>query len=353
MGHLYCSREEHKSKHLSYRDRIKIEIMLKAKASTKDICEAIGCSQRTIQRERKRGQVQQLNGSTWEYYYKYDADYAQNDYTAKHEGKGANLKIGHDHQLSEYIEEQIKAGISPDVIAKAIRKEPEKYQITLCTKTVYNYLEKNIFLNVGYEDLIYGRYRKKHGETVDRPSYTNLRGRSIEERPTSVDDRQEPGHWEMDLVVGKAGGSKAVLLTLTERKSRREIIRKLPDKTQKSVIHALDVMERQMGRIRFRKTFKTITVDNGSEFLNSSEMEHSCLSRKKPRTLVFYAHPFSAYERGTNENMNRMIRRFIPKGSDIGTYTKKEIRRIENWLNNYPRKILDYQTPLAVYEQVA
>ena len=69
--------------------------------------------------------------------------------------------------------------------------------------------------------------------------------------------------------------------------------------------------------------------------------------------MVYYAHPYSAYERGTNENMNRMIRRFIPKGTDIASYTKKEIQRIENWLNNYPRKILDYQTPLTVYGQVA
>jgi IS30 family transposase len=112
-------------------------------------------------------------------------------------------------------------------------------------------------------------------------------------------------------------------------------------------------MERQMGRIKFKDTFKSITVDNGSEFLNSSEMERSCLSKKKARTMVFYAHPYSAYERGSNENMNRMIRRFIPKGADIGKYSKQEIKRIENWLNNYPRKILDYYTPLEVYNQVA
>jgi IS30 family transposase len=157
----------------------------------------------------------------------------------------------------------------------------------------------------------------------------------------------------MDLVVGKPGESKAVLLTMTERTSKREIIRKLPDKTQASVIHAMDVMERQLGRKRFQKIFRTITVDNGPEFLNSSEMERSCLSPKKARTLVYYAHPYSAFERGTNENMNRMIRRFIPKGTDLSQYTKKEIQRIENWLNNYPRKILGYQTPQEVYQNVA
>ncbi len=352
MGHLHLSRTERKNKHLSYRERLRIEVMLKDKGSTKEIAQAIGCSQRTVQREQQRGQIQQLS-TALEYFSIYDADYAQNDYIANHEGKGAGLKIGHDHELCEYIEGEISAGKSPDIIAQAIRQNPEKYPNPLCTKTIYNYLGQNVFLNVSYQDLTCGHYNKKHNEAVNRPSYKNLCGRSIEERPNTVDDRQEAGHWEMDLVVGKRGGSKAVLLTMTERTSRREIIRKLPDKTQASVILALDVLERQLGRRQFQKTFKTITVDNGSEFLGSSEMERSCLSQKKGRTMVYYAHPYSAYERGTNENMNRMIRRFIPKGTDIGTYTKKEIQRIENWLNNYPRKILGYQTPLAVYGQVA
>jgi IS30 family transposase len=297
--------------------------------------------------------VQQLRGETLEYYYRYDADVAQNRYIAGREFKGADLKIGHDHKLCKDIENEIKKGVAPDVIANTIKKEADKYKVTLCTKTIYNYLHKNIFLNVGYEDLIYGRYRKRHRETVNRPSYKNLRGRSIEDRPAAVAERIEPGHWEMDLVVGKPGESKAVLLTMTERTSKREIIRKLPDKTQASVIHAMDVMERQLGRKRFQKIFRTITVDNGPEFLNSSEMERSCLSPKKARTLVYYAHPYSAFERGTNENMNRMIRRFIPKGTDLSQYTKKEIQRIENWLNNYPRKILGYQTPQEVYQNVA
>lgn len=352
MGHLHCSKIEHKNKHLNYRERLRIEIMLKEGTGTKEISEIIGCSQRTIQRERKRGLIKQIK-TNLEYYQVYDADYAQNDYIAKHECKGPGLKIGHDHKLCEYIEEKIKASWSPDVIAKEIRKKAEFKYTRICTKTIYNYIDKNVFLNISYKDLIYGRYRKRTDDKVNRPSYKNIKGRSIEERPSSVDERQEVGHWEMDLVLGKQGGSKSVLLTMTERVSRREIIRKLPDKSQHSVIKALDVIERQMGRIKFKDTFKSITVDNGSEFLNSSEMERSCLSKKKARTMVFYAHPYSAYERGSNENMNRMIRRFIPKGADIGKYSKQEIKRIENWLNNYPRKILDYYTPLEVYNQVA
>jgi len=353
MGHLDYNKETRKNKHLTYRERLKIECMLNDRKNASEISEQIGCSRRTVERERVRGQVTQLNGATWEYYSKYDADYAHNSYRAGHEGKGTCLKIGYDHKLSEHIEAEVLKGISPDVIANGLLKLKEKFSVTLCTRTIYSYLDKNIFLNVGYKDLICGRYRKKHREAVSRPSYKNLRGRSIEERPASVEDRLEAGHWEMDLVVGGSQGSKAVLLTLTERTSRREIIRKLPDKTQDSVVHALDVMERQMGRIGFSKKFRTITVDNGAEFLGSREMERSCISSRKPRTVIYYAHPYSAYERGSNENMNRMIRRFIPKGEDIGQYTKKEIQRIENWLNNYPRKILSYRTPLEVYEQVA
>lgn len=352
MGYLHCSKNEHKNKHLNYRDRLRIEVMLRENIGTKAISEVIGCSQRTVQRERKRGLIQQMN-TNLEYYQVYDADYAQNDYIAKHECKGSSLKIGHDHKLCEYIEEQIKTGKSPDVIVQEIRKKSEGKKTSLCTKTIYNYIEKNVFLNVSYKDLIYGHYRKRKGAGLNRPSYKNLKGRRIEERPSSADDRKEQGHWEMDIVIGKKGKNQSVLLTMTERKSRREIIRKLPDKSQRSVINALDIMERQMGRIIFKNTFKTITVDNGSEFLNSSEMERSCLSKKKARTMVFYAHPYSSYERGSNENMNRMIRRFIRKGADINQYTKKEIKRIENWLNNYPRKILDYHTPMEVYNKVA
>lgn len=105
MGHLHCNRSEHKNKHLTYRDRLRIEVMSKENISTKEISEIIGCSQRTVQRERHRGQIQQLN-TNLEYYQVYDADYAQNDYIRKHECKGPSLKIGHDHKLSEYIENQ-------------------------------------------------------------------------------------------------------------------------------------------------------------------------------------------------------------------------------------------------------
>jgi len=293
MGHLHCNSKRKKNKHLDYRERLKIEVLHKEGKDPKEISKAIGCTERTIQRELKRGEVSQVT-SLWEEYDSYSAEIAQNKYRGAMEGKGPTLKIGHDHKMCEYIEKEIKAGMSPDVIARRIR-DRDDFKVKISTKTIYNYVEKNVFLDVDYKDLIYGRYKKTKGKGLNRPSYRNIKGRSIEERPEEVEERKECGHWEMDLVVGGKGKSKEVLLTITERVSRNEIIRKLPDRKQESVIHALDVMERQMGRIKFRKKFKTITVDNGSEFLNSSEMERSCLSKKKLRTRVYYAHPYSAY----------------------------------------------------------
>ena len=98
---------------------------------------------------------------------------------------------------------------------------------------------------------------------------------------------------------------------------------------------------------------QTKHAGDGSEFLNCSEMERSCLNRRKQRMQVFCAHPYSAFERFSNENMNRMIRRFIPKVADISKFAKQEIKRIEPWLNTYPRKILDYRTPHEAYELAA
>jgi len=353
VGHQHCTVKSRKNKHLTYRERLRIEVMLKDKKNSKEIAAGLSCSQRTIQREIRRGMVQQLNGATWQYYRVYNADYAQNDYAGQRGSSGPGLKIGHDHKLCEEIERQIRLKRSPDVIARNIRSRTDEFKVTLSTRTIYNYLDKNIFLAVDYKDLVYGHYRKKSGTPVNRPSYNNLRGRSIEERPVEANERAETGHWEMDLVLGGKGCGTTCLLTMTERISRREIIRKLPDKTQASVIHEMDKLERQLGRRGFSKMFKTITTDNGPEFLNNAEMERSCLSRRKSRTQVFYAHPYSAYERGSNENLNRMIRRFIPKGADISKYTKQDIKRIEQWLNTYPRKILDYRTPHEAYELAA
>ena len=106
------------------------------------------------------------------------------------------------------------------------------------------------------------------------------------------------------------------------------------------MVNELDKIERKMGSKKFRETFKTITCDNGCENLDFEGIERSVLTKNK-RTKVYYAHPYSAWERGTNENNNKLIRRFIPKGADIGKFSHERIKMIEHWMNNYPRRKLN------------
>jgi len=170
-------------------------------------------------------------------------------------------------------------------------------------------------------------------------AYNNARGRSINERPPEAEDRSEYGHWEMDTVVGGTGTSPTCLLVMTERKFRRQIIRKIPDRTQDAVSKSLNRLEREPENIF--NTMKSLTVDNGCEFLGIDAIQTSALNRHKRRCDLFFAHPYSSYERGSNENANRIIRRFIPKGADISGFTRKQIKDIEDWINALPRKLLD------------
>jgi IS30 family transposase len=151
----------------------------------------------------------------------------------------------------------------------------------------------------------------------------------------------------MDTVIGKAR-TKPNLLVLSERKTRYELIIKLPDKSSKSVVAALNQIERKY-RKRFPEIFKTITCDNGCEFANWRGMEQSAL-RKAVRTKLYYCHPYSAYERGTNENTNRIIRRFCPKGTDFRRVPPGYIRAVETWINNYPREVLGFKSAAELFE---
>ena len=253
--------------------------------------------------------------------------------------------------MVECIENCIgKEKLSPYSTAERI-KQSGKFNKTLHWKTIYNYLDKDIFLNISNKDLWEKSRRKKRKYRKTRIAYNNIKGTSITERPKEAENRQVAGHWEMDTVEsGK--GAKAALLVLTERASRTEEIYKLKGKTQQEVKKALDKVERRLGAKAFRKRYKTITCDNGSEFLAMDELEKSIINKKKKRTKVYYCHPYSAFERGSNENANKMIRRFIPKGANIDDYSEDEIQKIQDYINNCPRRILGGYPPKIVLERL-
>ena len=143
----------------------------------------------------------------------------------------------------------------------------------------------------------------------------------------------------MDSVESCQGGSNP-LLVLTERKTRKEIIIPLRDKTSASVVRALNGIERKVGAL-FPKIFASITVDNGCEFADAAGMEKKRRGKGK-RTEIYYCHPYTPSERGSNENQNGLIRRHIPKGTDLSQVSPREVKQVEEWLNNYPRKMFGF-----------
>ena len=335
-----------RGKHLTWNDRLLIEKYLKQNLRIIQIAQCLRVSRQTIYNELKRGAYERLDGKTWKTETAYSPDIAQSRCDSLKSVHGPQLKIGNDHKLANYIASKItKDHYSPAAALADIKRCGLQFTTTICKTTLYSYIRKGVFLNLSYSDLPNkGQYRKRqyHHIKASRPAA----GESIENRP-NIEDRAEFGHWEMDTVIGKQR-TKPILLVLSERKTRYEMIIKLPDKTTKSVISAINQIERKY-KNKFPEIFKTITVDNGVEFSNSHGIQQSAL-RKSVRTKLFYCHPYSSYERGTNENINKMIRRFFPKGTDFRREPPGYIRAVETWINNYPREILNYQSATAMFQ---
>lgn len=337
------STKKKKYVHLSEVDRYKMEALLEGKKSVPEIAMILGRDKSTIYREKKRGTVSRLQSDLQEKM-QYRANVAQNKYVKQGRNKERALKIGKDKKLEEYIRNKlVKERYSPDAIIGEIKAKGLKFEGMMCTKTLYNYIGAGIFSGISNKNLWEKRKKKKRKyKTVVRVSTKNRLSRSIEERSDKINERKEYGHWEGDCVKGPQG-KKTSLFTLSERKTREEIIIKIEQGTQEAIKSSIDRLEREYG-VGFKVKFKSITFDNGVEFLDWKSLEVSVLVLGEQRTTTYFAHAYSSWERGTNENQNRMIRRFIPKGTDIADIDDKEIKRIQDWMNNYPRKILGYKT---------
>lgn len=160
---------------------------------------------------------------------------------------------------------------------------------------------------------------------------------------------------EAEKVIGKwtqllsAENHQRHYLRLLNENEKKIIIR-MPDETTASTVKALDKLERKMGKEKFRQVFKSITVDNGCELVDCKEMERSALDGQQ-RTKVYFCHPYSAYERGNNENQNLLIRCFFPKGTNFDRIPLSYIQRLEDWINNYQREILGYKFANDLFDE--
>ena len=337
-----------KQHYMTEKERYKLESYLEAGKKPIWIARTMGFCRQTIYNEIERGTYIH----TCDYWdeKRYSADKGQQIHEQNQTAKGRPLKIGNDHEYANFLEKKMlgvqddgeidqRKRCSPAVALELARREG--FATTVCVSTLYSYIEKRVFLRLTNKDLWEkGKEKKGTYKPVRRVAHPALP--SITERPEEINRRDELGHKEIDLVVGKQG-TPAATLTMTDRKGRVEMAYIIPDKKAASVRAVFDRLERKLGKRRFREMFKSITTDNGSEFLEYEQLTQSIYGGK--RFEVYYCHSYSAWEKGTNENHNRFLRRFFPKGTDFTKVSQRQLQEAVDWMNNYPRKILGWKTP--------
>lgn len=338
------------TKNITYTQRLQIEACVIAKLHKRVIAQKVGLCLSAVYKEIKRGEyehkliyVDHWGDKRIRYETRYSANIAEEKYRIAQTSKGAPLKIGNDYDFVRYVEKRVlKDKLSPCAVLGEINRN-NMFRTRISKTTMYRYVENGIFMNISLQNLPMYKAKKRYRRTVAKRA---PRGVSIEKRPAEIGERYTFGHWEMDCVCGKG---RAVWLVLSERLTRKEIIMPMPNQRAESVVHCLNVIERRYGSA-FKKVFKTITVDNGSEFSDFKGLEKSSYGKNSQRTQVFYCHPYTSCERGTNERLNREIRRLVPKGTNLSQFTLEEIQAVEDWVNAYPREIFGYATSAEMFE---
>lgn len=323
-----------KHRRLSLKERIQIETLLNEKKSKAYIAKILGRSRSTISREINKW----IDDPKERYAAELAHWNAKDDYLNKR-----NLdKISTYKSLKFYVYKGLLKGWTPEQIAGRIKIDyPNDSIMSISHEAIYRhiYTRPQASLN---KKLIKLLTRKK---TRRRP-IKKVRGKgskiinqvSIDNRPRHIENRQEVGHWEGDLIIGK--GQKSAIGTIVERKSRYTLIVKLKSRKADEVAKMFSQKINQLNQ----KLRKSMTYDNGIE------MAKHQLITQKTGMKIFFAHPYSSWERGTNENTNGIIRRDLPKGTDFNLIDEAFLLKLEQKLNNKPRKIIGYKTPKEVLD---
>ena len=304
-------------KQLTYGQRYQIYALKQALQTNKRIAEIVGVHPSTVGRELKRNKGKK--------------GYRPKQAERKAERRKHGVRKRIEAKTWEYIEGKIKIEWSPEQISGRLKSE---YGTKVSHEWIYQYiLADKRAGGILYQHLRCQKKRKKrYGSNERRGSLPNRR--SIEERPPIAADRSRIGDWESDTIIGKR--HKQAIVTIVDRKSRLVVMKKVNRRTSEAVSQAT---------IQLLSTRKceTLTSDNGKEFA-----EHQLVA-KTLNLDYFFAHPFSAWERGTNENTNGLIRQYFPKDTDFTSITPDDIMVVMDRINNRPRKCLGFQTPNEVY----
>lgn len=306
---------------ISKSERLEISILLEKGYSIRSIAKVMDRPPSTISREIERNKKKKTDV--------YDPFYAeQKTRTRRKNSKYQGMKIWGDNDLREYIEDKMKLGWSPDVISGRMKIDNLSFYVSKTSIYDFIYSAYGQYL----DKYLYSKQeRKKRRQKKLKKEYIKDRT-CIEKRPPTIEERRYLGHYEADTIVsGKRYGSSS-LSVLIDRKSRFVEIQKLNSLKPEENRLAIESMISNLNRV------KSITFDNGFE-----NRYHFKLG-----IPTYFCHPYSSWEKGGVENVNRLIRRYIKKGSDISMYSEEYIEEIKNKLNNTPRKILGYKTPFEI-----
>lgn len=341
MDHINSTTpEREKGQHLGFEERCSIKTCKKLGLSLRKIASVVGCAASTVLYELRRG-TGERNGSRGRFP-EYSSKRGQRNYEINRSRCGRKSSLDPHSPFMEWMYHQIKEHKwSVDAcVGYARRKRIFPAEEIPCSKTVYNAVWAGKLL-IKPTDLPEALGRKpKKGPREHR----KMLGKSIDERPEEAMLRIVCGHWEIDTVVGHRNGKESVVLTLVEKVTDFYLAIKIPGKDSDSVMAAIEVLKEEFGAEYFPQIFRTITADNGNEFSRLSELEALGVG-------IFFAHPYSSWERAQNERHNRLFRRYLPKGMSVDKFSADQILSFADEMNALPRKHLGYCTPEELFDE--
>lgn len=321
-------------KHITPIQRNEIAVLKRSNILQKDIAEIIGVTPSAISQEIKRNKEKNNNS--------YHAGIAKEK--TKQRRFIANqrfCKIKNREFIKEYIIENLKEHWSPEQISGRLKliypnkKDKDKW---IGKDSIYKYIYSNKKELVKYLRCKKGSYRRRHGTKIREKQREEAKIKRIDTRPKIVEKKSRIGDWEGDTIIGKEKVKR--LLTNVDRKSGYGLIDKL-DKVSMEIVH--QTLKKRFNKISKKKR-RTYTYDNGAEIGKEDEWLEG-----KIKMDVYRAYPYHSWERGCNENFNGLVREFFPKGKEFATISKQEIKKVEKFLNNRPRKRLNYRTPKEIF----
>ena len=340
QDYITLAPERKRGQHLQREDRGAIQCLKREGYTNRAIARNLNCSPSTVANELRRGTPHRKSKKGRAP--NYSAKHGEAVYKTNRKRSRRRHKIARCARFIAWVVEKVRAEKwSLDACvghARLHKLFPEDQMV--CTHTLYNELWAG-GLPLSLTEVPEALKRKQAKEKHPREN-KKVYGKSIDARHEIVALRVEEGHWEGDTVVGKRDGKEAVILSLVEKMTEVYLAFRIPGKTSEAVTAAMKGLRAEYGD-KFSQVFKTITVDNGSEFADFTKTEAW-------GTKVYFAHPYSSWERAQNERHNGLFRAFVPKGVSIEQYSDEDILTAADELNGRPRRKLGYRTPEELFE---